>query len=123
MKIEFWVKGSAWIFLTHLCHYYMLKDIKTLFLHYEKLSQQYAEEKTHKMWRFKVFVRPWLLFCKISSEEVIKNILGLEFFHGPCTRNCIEKNCYSIFYVPGNVQTEFETAFAAQSFAKSYSYE
>ena len=59
----FELKKNIWIFLTKLCHYHLSEDIKVLCMHYEKRSQQYAEEKKHnfKMWRFKGFLRLYII--------------------------------------------------------------
>ena len=43
---NFWIRESTWIFLTKLCHYHLSEDRKTPCMHYQKWSQQYAEEKS-----------------------------------------------------------------------------
>ena len=42
---KIWIKESTWIFLTKLCAHDLSEDIKILWRHYQKRSQQYAEEK------------------------------------------------------------------------------
>ena len=43
---KFWIKESTCIFLIMLCHYHFSEDMKILSMHYQKRSQQNAEEKT-----------------------------------------------------------------------------
>ena len=45
MKKKNWIKEGTWIFLVKLCHYHLSENIKILYVHCQKSSQQYTEEK------------------------------------------------------------------------------
>ena len=103
VSTNFLIKESTWIFLTKLCHYHLSEDSKVLCTHYQKRSQQYAEEKSIFLrcedlkvswdlnwfnWIYKRFyieivknISKYILVIQTYCMEVIKNHKKVNVFH------------------------------------------